>query len=80
MIMKRNIPALAVCATSPIGVGPWVYKERLREILERKQINVVRAVLAHWCTCVMRSKVQPVHLGPNVRFASGSGLGRRSQA
>jgi transposase len=38
----------------------WVYKEQLREILERKQINVVRAMLEHWCTCVMRSKVDPM--------------------
>jgi transposase len=38
----------------------WVYKEQLREILERKQINVVRAMLLHWCTCVMRSKVEPM--------------------
>ncbi len=38
----------------------WVYKEQLRAILERKQINVVRAMLEHWCTCVMRSKVEPM--------------------
>ena len=38
----------------------WLYKEQLRAILERKQINVVRAMLAHWCTCVMRSKVEPM--------------------
>ena len=38
----------------------WVYKERLREILARKQINVVRAMLQHWCICVMRSKVEPM--------------------
>lgn len=38
----------------------WVYKEQLREILERKQINVVRAMLTRWCTCVMRSKVEPM--------------------
>ena len=38
----------------------WAYKEQLREILERKQINVVRDMLRHWCTCVMRSKVQPM--------------------
>ena len=37
-----------------------VYKEQLREILERKQINVVRDMLRHWCTCVMRSKVEPM--------------------
>lgn len=38
----------------------WVYKEQLREILERKQINVVRGMLQHWCTRVMRSKVEPM--------------------
>jgi len=38
----------------------WVYKEQLREILDRKQINVVRVMLEHWCTCVMRSKVDPM--------------------
>jgi transposase len=38
----------------------WAYKEQLREILERKQINVVRAMLTRWCTCVMRSKVEPM--------------------
>lgn len=38
----------------------WSYKEQLREILERKQINVVRAMLGHWCSCVMRSKVEPM--------------------
>ncbi|MCI1191794.1 ISL3 family transposase [Calidifontimicrobium sp. SYSU G02091] len=37
-----------------------VYKEQLREILERRQINVVRAMLRHWCACVMRSKVKPM--------------------
>ena len=31
-----------------------------RIILERKQINVVRGMLEHWCTCVMRSKVEPM--------------------
>jgi transposase len=38
----------------------WSYKEQLREILERKQINVVRAMLERWCKCVMRSKVEPM--------------------
>ncbi|TXF10452.1 transposase [Pelomicrobium methylotrophicum] len=28
----------------------WVYKEQLHEILERKQINVVRQMLKHWPT------------------------------
>jgi transposase len=30
------------------------------EILNRKQINVVRAMLRQWCTNVMRSKVEPM--------------------
>lgn len=38
----------------------WAYKEQLRQILDRKQINLVRSMLAHWCTCVMRSKVEPM--------------------
>jgi len=38
----------------------WVYKEQLREILARKQINVARDMLKHWCTCVTRSKVEPM--------------------
>ena len=38
----------------------WIYKEKLREILQRKQVNVLRDSLRHWCTCVMRSKVQPM--------------------
>lgn len=38
----------------------WHYKEQLRAILERKQVNVVRALLRYWCNCVMRSKVIPM--------------------
>ena len=38
----------------------WVYKEKLREILQRRQVNVLRAALKHWCACVMRSKVEPM--------------------
>lgn len=38
----------------------WLYKEQLREILERKQVNVTRHMLQYWSTCVMRSKVQPM--------------------
>jgi transposase len=38
----------------------WVYRENLRDILDRKQINVVRRMLGQWCTNVMRSKVEPM--------------------
>jgi transposase len=38
----------------------WSYREQLREILDRKQINVVTGMLSQWCTNVMRSKVAPM--------------------
>ena len=38
----------------------WLYREQLRDILDRKQINVVSTMLGQWCTNVMRSKVEPM--------------------
>ncbi|MDA8206352.1 MAG: ISL3 family transposase [Thermaerobacter sp.] len=38
----------------------WVYREQLREILNRKQVNVVHTMLKQWCTNVCRSKVEPM--------------------
>lgn len=38
----------------------WLYREQLREILARKQINVVRTMLWQWTVNVMRSKVEPM--------------------
>jgi transposase len=55
-----DLDALIARMTTVRTARAWVYKERLREILERKQINVVRAMLQHWCSCVMRSKVEPM--------------------
>ena len=55
-----DLDALIARMTTVRTARAWVYKEQLREILERKQINVVRAMLQHWCTCVMRSKVAPM--------------------
>lgn len=55
-----DLDALIAQLTTVRTARAWVYKEQLREILERKQINVVRDMLAHWCTCVMRSKVEPM--------------------
>ena len=34
----------------------WAYREQLRDILDRRQINVVSAMFAQWATGVMRSK------------------------
>jgi transposase len=55
-----DLDALIAKMTTVRTARAWVYKEQLREILERKQINVVRTMLGHWCTCVMRSKVEPM--------------------
>lgn len=55
-----DLDALIAKLTVKRTARAWVYKEQLREILDRKQINVVRAMLEHWCTCVMRSKVDPM--------------------
>ena len=51
---RAGPPSLTVTARA------WVYKERLREILDHKQINVVREALHRWTCCVMRSKVSPM--------------------
>jgi transposase len=37
------------------------YREQLRDILDRRQFNIVSAMLAQWCTNVMRSKVEPMN-------------------
>lgn len=55
-----DLDALIAKMTVKRTARAWSYKEQLREILERKQINVVRAMLEHWCCCVMRSKVEPM--------------------
>jgi transposase len=55
-----DLNALIAKLTVKRTARAWVYKEQLREILDRKQINVVRTMLEHWCTCVMRSKVDPM--------------------
>ena len=55
-----DLDALIAKMTTVRTARAWLYKEQLREILDRKQINVVRGMLEHWCTCVMRSKVEPM--------------------
>ena len=55
-----ELDALIARMTTVRTARAWSYKEQLREILARKQINVVREMLRHWCTCVMRSKVEPM--------------------
>ena len=55
-----DLDALITHITTKRTARAWLYREQLREILERKQINVVSHLLAQWCTNVMRSKVEPM--------------------
>ena len=55
-----DLDALIARRTMSRTARAWIYKEQLRHILGRKQVNVVRAMLAYWCGCVMRSKVTPM--------------------
>jgi transposase len=57
---EADLDALIARMSTVRTARAWVYKEQLREILERKQVNVARQMLLHWCTCVMRSKVEPM--------------------
>ena len=56
--VERALFALVV--TTKRTARAWLYKAQLREILERKQVNVVRDMLTQWATNVMRSKVDPM--------------------
>ncbi len=55
-----DLDALLAQLTTKRTARAWQYREDLREILGRKQINVVRVMLRQWCTNVMRSKVGPM--------------------
>lgn len=57
---RAEIDALLARLTTQRTARAWVYREQLREILDRKQINVVSVLLRQWCTNVMRSKVEPM--------------------
>ncbi len=57
---RADLDALIAQATSKRTARAWLYREHLREILERKQLNVVAAMLKQWCTNVLRSKVEPM--------------------
>lgn len=57
---QAELDALLKRLTTKRTARAWRYREDLREILNRKQINVVREMLRQWCTNVMRSKVEPM--------------------
>lgn len=55
---RGEIDALVSQLTTLRTARAWQYREQLRQILQRRQINVVRRMLKQWCTNVMRSKVE----------------------
>jgi len=57
---RADLDVLLTNLTTKRTARAWQYREDLREILNRKQINVVRDMLRQWCTNVMRSKVEPM--------------------
>lgn len=57
---RAEIDALLARMPSRRTARAWSYREQLRQILERKQVNVVARMLRQWCTNVMRSKVEPM--------------------
>ena len=57
---RADLDALIAAAASKRTARAWLYREHLRDILDRKQINIVSAMLKTWCTNVLRSKVAPM--------------------
>ncbi len=57
---RTDLDALVAQVVSKRTARAWLYREQLREILNRKQINVMRSMLHQWCTNVNRSKVEPM--------------------
>lgn len=57
---RADLDALITQAASKRTARAWLYREHLRDILGRKQVNVVSAMLKQWCSNVLRSKVEPM--------------------
>ena len=57
---KTSLQGLLAQVATKRTARAWVYREQLREILDYKQINVMRGTLWQWTVNVMRSKVEPM--------------------
>lgn len=55
---RADLDAFTAQVTTKRTARAWLYREQLRDILDRKQINVVSAMLKRWCGNVKRSKVE----------------------
>ena len=52
---RADLDVLVAHYTTSRVARAWLYSEQLRDILERKQVNVVSTMLRQWCTNVMPS-------------------------
>lgn len=57
---RNDLDQLISKYTTKRTARAWLYREQLRDILDRKQINVVSSMLKQWCNNVMHSKVEPM--------------------
>jgi len=57
---RADLDALIAQVATKRTARAWLYREHLRDIIDRKQINVVSAMLNQWCTNVLRSRVEPM--------------------
>ena len=57
---RAELDGLLARMTTPRTARAWHYREQLRDILTRKQPNVVHLLLNRWCSNVLRSKVEPM--------------------
>ena len=57
---RADLDALVAKAPGRRTARAWLYREQLREILQRKQVNAVRGMLRQWCINVNRSKAEPM--------------------
>jgi transposase len=65
---RDALDALGAQLTTTRPARAWLYREQLRDSLTRKQPHVVSALLAQWCTNVLRSTVAPMKaVAPMIR-------------
>ncbi len=57
---RAELDGLLARMTTTRTARAWHYREQLRDILTRKQPNVVHLLLNRWCSNVLRSKVEPM--------------------
>jgi transposase len=55
-----DLDRLVVQFTTKRTARAWLYREQLRDVLDRKTDQLVSAMLTQSCTNVMRSKVEPM--------------------